>query len=239
MTARPAHVLSLLALVGAFVAFAGGASATTQATSVRFDATLRLTVVRDWSSTAVTTRDGKRVEIRRRGGQTITLRNARPARIAVVRTARGPTPVRYARSAIAGLAGVVARRGASQELVCDPTCTASAGAAACTLPPQRVRGLVARFYASRPHVLSFRPMRLRGAEFAQSCPPEPAVVRRERAGIDDAQGSVDEDDFFDSSLARLTLDGSYEATTTFTGAESGRVAQRIRWTLLLRRVASR
>ncbi len=234
---RPVYVLSLLAVAAVLAGSAGAATAAKEATTARFDATLRLTITRSWHSTAVTMRDGVRVELRKQGRRTATLRNARPTRIAVVRTPRAATPVRYVGATIRGVAGTVAKRGNSEDFVCNPRCSPAAEPRVCALPPVRVRGLAARFFARRAHVLAFRPMRLRAPVITSSCPPEPAEVRREQAGIEDAQGAVDEDDFFETSAARLTLEGSFDSTTTFTGPESGRVTQRVRWTLFLRRVA--
>ena len=88
-----------------------------------------------------------------------------------------------------------------------------------------------RFFRSARNEISFHSARLPAA--GTSCPRESAAVRAIRPGLHAAEGEIAEVD-----LARArsqTAFASAERTTDLEGAETGRIVERISWSLTFSR----
>jgi hypothetical protein len=90
-----------------------------------------------------------------------------------------------------------------------------------------VSGGTFRFYRSARNEISFHAAKLPAA--GSSCPREPAAVRAIRPGLQDAEGEIAEGDL--ARAVSQTALASAELTTDLDGAATGRVVERVSWSL--------
>jgi hypothetical protein len=90
-----------------------------------------------------------------------------------------------------------------------------------------VSGGTFRFYRSARNEISFHSARLPTA--GTSCPREPAAVRAVRPGLRHAQGEFAEADL--AAARSQTAFASADLTTDLEGAVTGRVVERVSWSL--------
>lgn len=218
-------------VVAALCALAGSSAlgARAQAPAV-YDVTLRGTVTKTWRYDGVEF-DEEDCERRTtlQGRRTVTFRSVRPARVSVAAGRSGR--VRYIGRRRLLVRAVVASSGERSARLGGPEACpqGSAGRVRC---PRRIRRISASvtFTARRQNQL--RVSRLR---YPRDVGCEPPPVRAEEIGTDVPTGKLRERVLLDETLAELAVPGEAVDTTTFEGDDTGRVVQRVRWTLVFER----
>ena len=192
-----------------------------------FDVTLRATVTKNWNTVTESTEESCTVFRRSIGRRTVTLRSARPTRIAV--TLRSGK-VSFSPAAVRFVAVQVTQTGENRTRREAP-CSTATERERCRPAKRSVSGGTFRFFRSARNEISFHSARLPAA--GTSCPRESAAVRAIRPGLHAAEGEIAEVD-----LARArsqTAFASAERTTDLEGAETGRIVERISWSLTFSR----
>lgn len=230
--AAPVRALRLvsLALLTALAALPMALAA--DSATRRFMVTGRASLSERWTYTATTSTGGCSSRVSATGLRTIGLRTSD---LGAVRGtwAGGTARARFTGSILFG--GTVTQSGTKTTRV--------TGAAVCdkgthTSTCPRVR----RTFSSRPvglvsghpHRIGFRPLRgIVAPAFYTDCPGEPTAIRRLSNGLEAADAGYRERELFDPSTGGYGVEGDTTLTTPVT---NGIVVQRIRWSLLFRRV---
>jgi hypothetical protein len=211
-----------IALAGLLAILSGTADGARPARAT-FDVTLRATVTKDWDTVTESTEESCTVFRRSIGRTAVTLRSARPTRIVVTlrsgRASFSPAAVRFVVVRLTQTGENRTRRAAP--------CRKGTEREHCRPAKQKVSGGMFRFFRSARNEISFHYARLPAA--GTSCPHESAAVRAIRPGLRGAEGEIAE-----VALAggrSQTALASSELTTELEGAETGRVVERISWSL--------
>ena len=211
-----------LALLFVIAALAGAADAA-RPTRAAFDVTIRATVTKDWN-TAVESKEGGCTVVRRSiGHRTVTLRSSRPTRV-VVRLRSGRAS--FSPSNVHFVTATVVQSGENRTRRAAP-CGSGTERKRCRRTTRRAAGASFRFFRSVPDELSFRPATLPTS--GSRCPRESAAVRSNRPGLSDAEGQISEVAL--AGGAPQTAFASSEVETDLEGLESGRVVERVHWSL--------
>jgi hypothetical protein len=204
-----------------------------EASSARFLVTVRATVAKRWSYATSTTSAGCTTKTKGSGTRTITLR----ADEAIVngRWAGGKARARFM-NPVRGISGAVTQSGEKTTRLSGSDCTTEGRHYDCSRKYRTFEHRTAQLVSVRAHRLGFR--RMRGVvpdDFFDSCPGEPVAIRSVGGNIDLADVKFGERDLFAHTTAALTLRARADVTTTNLPA-SGRVVQRVRWTVVFRRL---
>jgi hypothetical protein len=208
---------------------AATAHAATQPTRVSFNVTLQATVTKEWNALRQATEAGCPVSKRTIGRRKITLRSTRPTTV-VVMFREGS--VSYSPSAIRFVALETTRTGDQTTRVQAP-CPARTVTNRCARAREQVGGGTFRFFRSGRDEISFHSTRL--PELRSACPRESAAVRAIRPSLQDAQGEISEATLQDARYPAQTAGGTAEITSDLEGAETGRVVERVNWSLTFTR----
>jgi hypothetical protein len=215
-----------IALVCVLAILAGAADAA-RPTRVEYDVTIRATVTKDWDTSVESIEEGCTVVRRSIGLRTVTLRSSRPTPIVVsLRSGKAsftPSTVRFVTAKVTQIGENRTRRAAP--------CGSGTERRRCRPASRRAAGRSFRFFRSGRNEISFRPAPLPGS--GSACPRESAAVRSNRPGLRDAEGRMSE-----VALARgtpQTAFGSSEVEIELGGAETGRLVERVRWSLTFAR----
>jgi hypothetical protein len=188
-----------------------------------FEVTLRATVTKDWNTVTESTEGSCTVVRRSIGRRVVRLRSARPTPVAVT---LGSGKATFSPAAVRFVVVRVTQTGEERTRRESP-CRTGAQRVRCRPATRRVSGGTFRFYRSARNEISFHSARLPAA--GSSCPREPAAVRAIRPGLAEAEG-----EFAEADLARAlpqTAFASAELITDLDGAETGRVVERVSWSL--------
>jgi hypothetical protein len=192
-----------------------------------FDVTLRATVAKSWNTVTESTEEGCTVFRRSIGRRTVTLRSVRPTPMVVsLRSGKAsfsPAAVRFVVVQVTQTGENRTRR--------EAPCSTVTERVSCRPAKRRVSGGTFRFFRSARNEITFHSARLPAA--GTSCPRESAAVRAIRPGLRAAEGEIAE-----AGLVRQrpqTAFGSAELTTDLEGAETGRIVERISWSLTFSR----
>jgi hypothetical protein len=188
-----------------------------------FDVTLRATITKDWNVVTESTEEGCTVVRRSIGRRVVTLRSARPTPIAVT---LGSGKVTFSPAAVRFVVVRVNQTGENRTRRESP-CPSGTGRDRCRPAKRKVSGGTFRFFRSARNEISFHSARLPTA--GTSCPREPAAVRAIRPGLRDAQGEFAEADL--AAARSQTAFASADLTTDLEGAVTGRVVERVSWSL--------
>jgi hypothetical protein len=188
-----------------------------------FDVTLRATITKDWNTLTESTEEGCRVFRRSIGRRTVTLRSARPTPITVT---LGSGKASFSPAAVRFVVVRVTQTGENRTRRASP-CRTGTERERCRPAKRKVSGGTFRFYRSARNEISFHSARLPTA--ATSCPRESAAVRAIRPGLRDAEAEIAEVDL--AEARSQTAFASAELITDLEGAETGRVVERISWSL--------
>lgn len=192
-----------------------------------FAVSLKATVTKDWNTQVESTEDGCTVVRSSIGHQTVTLRSSRPTTVIVTRRAG---KVSFSPSAVQFVTAKVTQSGEERTRKERP-CRPGTEHQRCPPVTRRVLRAPLRFFRSARNELSFRPATL--PQSASSCPPESAAVQAFRPALEDARGKMAE-----IALARgvpQTAIARSDTTTELEGPETGRVVERVRWSLTFAR----
>ncbi|HEU5065149.1 MAG TPA: hypothetical protein VFT86_04610 [Gaiellaceae bacterium] len=214
------------ALVCVIAILAGSADAA-RPTSATFTVTIQATVTKDWNTAVESTEGGCTVVRRSIGHRTVTLRSLRPTTV-VVRVRSGKAS--FSPSAVRFVTAKVTQSGENRARKVQP-CGSGTDRERCRPSTRRVSLGPLRFVRSRRNELTFRPTTLPRAGTA--CPRESAPVRAIRPGLRDAAGQIAEVEL--AGGAAQTAFASADATTDLEGAETGRVVERVRWSMTFAR----
>lgn len=216
-----------LALAFVFAGLAGTSDVGARPSAVSFSVTLQATVTKDWNTVTETTEEGCAVSHRWSGKRRIVLRSVTPTNVVVTlkhgRASFRPSAVRFVRVD-------VKTTGALLTHIKAP-CVEKIETKRCAAYRHVARGATLRFFRSRSNEISFHPARL--PVEMRACPRESTAVRSIRPGLRDAQGTFSELGL--SRGASQTAFGSAEVTTELEGAATGRVVERVSWSLTFTR----
>jgi hypothetical protein len=219
---RYCGVICVTVLVGLLAIVAGTAGGALPARAT-FDVTLRATVTKDWNTVTESTEGSCTVVRRSIGRRVVTLRSARPTPVAVTlgsgKATFSPTAVRFVVVRVTQTGEDRTRR--------ESPCRTGVQRVRCRPATRRVSGGTFRFYRSARNEISFHSAKLPAA--GASCPREPAAVRAIRPGLREAQGEIAEADL--ARAVSQTALASAELITDLEGANTGRVVERVSWSL--------
>lgn len=226
---RPLRLLSVALLTAlAVLPMALAADTATR----RFMVTGRATMTERWTYTAATSSGGCTSRVRATGSRTIGLHTSD---LSAVRGAWAGGTARARFTGSIRFGGTVTQSGTKTTrvtgvAVCDKgTHTATCPRVSRTFSSRSV-GLV----STHAHRIGFRALRgVVAPAFYNDCPREPTAIRRLSNGLEAADAGYKERELFDPSTGGYGVEGDTTLTTPVT---NGEVVQRIRWTLLFRRV---
>jgi hypothetical protein len=194
---------------------------------VTFDVSLRATVTKDWNTVVASTEEGCAVSRRSIGHRTVTLRSARPTPVTVTFSSGKAS---FSPSAVRFVAVQVTQSGENRTRKESP-CRTGTERDRCRPSKRRVSGGSFRFFRSGRNEISFRVVRLPAA--GATCPRESTAVRALRPGLGDAEGEISEADL--AAARPQTAFASAAVTTDLDGEETGRVVERVQWSLTFSR----
>ena len=187
--------------------------------------TLQATVSKNWNTVTDTTRGGCDVSIHSVGSRKVVLRSSRPTRVVV--TSRGggvsysPAAVRFVKIEVKGSGNETTKfKAPCKEHTVHDTCRQSHGA---------VGGSTFRFFRSKRNELAFRSTRL--PESSDSCPFQSAAVRAIRPGLHQAEAELSEAALTNPRIPAQTALANADAETDLDSEETGRITERVRWSL--------
>jgi opacity protein-like surface antigen len=233
MAMRLLRLISAMCAVFA-VALQAASAADSQSSATRFAATLRGSVVRQWSYTSSSTINGCKTRAKAAGTRKMTLRSSDVSLVA------GSWSGSTSRARFSGkivLGGAVQQSGTKTTTVTAGIgCEVGTHKQTCLRVNRSVSGKTTGLISRRLHRLGLvRIPNLVSSDFNTACPGEPANVRSIGGGLELAGARYNEADLFARSTGGVTLQGSVDVSTKLLNG-SGSVAEHIRWTLTLRRV---
>jgi hypothetical protein len=203
--------------------------------SRQFLVTLHATVTKQWTYATSTKAAGCTSRVAGSGVRTISLRSSEASLIT------GSWPGGRARVSFSQplrlLTGSITQAGTKT--------TQNTGAAPCSQETHQLQcARITRSFQNRSvrvisrHVHRLGFSRIKGlvpSDFFGSCPGEPSAVRAIAGGIELADSTYSERDLFDQATAAVTQQGSADVTNNFLNG-TGTVLERVRWTLIFRRL---
>ena len=209
------------------IAVLAGTADAARPTRAVFDVTIRATVTKDWRTSVESTEEGCTVVRRSIGHRTVTLRSSRPTRIVVTlragKASFSPSAVRFVTAKVTQSGENTTRR--------EARCGSGTDRQRCRRASRRVPNRSLGFFRSSRNEISFRAATLPGS--GSACPGESAAVRANRPSLRDAEGQISEAAL--AGGASQTAFGSSEVTADLEGAETGRVVERVHWSLTFAR----
>ena len=215
----------VLAFLCLLVALAASARDAAPAKRALVKVSLRATITKTWNTVTETTLGGCDVSIHSVGSRKVVLRSSRPTRVVV--TSRGggvsysPAAVRFVKIEVKGSGNETTKfKAPCKEHTVHDTCRQSHGA---------VGGSTFRFFRSKRNELAFRSTRL--PESSDSCPFQSAAVRAIRPGLHQAEAELSEAALTNPRIPAQTAFANADAETDLDSEETGRVTERVRWSL--------
>ena len=231
MRASPGLILALLAAV---VSLPAALAADTQSASAHFLVSAHATVVKTWTYSTSATVAGCRSRVSGSGSRTISFRSSDLSPVSVS-WAGGDVRARFA-GAIP-IVGTLIQTGTKTTRVSGASsCDAGTHRVTCRRLRSSISGREVRVVSRRAHRMSLTPLRgVVPAAFYGDCPGEPRPIRRMSNGLEIADTRYSEPDLLSGSTGGFGVEGGADVTTRLF-SPPGKVVQRIRWTLLFRRV---
>ena len=227
-----------LSLVASVLVLAAGTAHAAQRPEARFEATLNATLTKEWTFTRVDEEAGCTRTTRGAGRWQATLATRRATTVRAI--AAGGGKVRFSGAVLKALAGTASQTGSfTTKSTGDSSCERVARSVRCARERRSFRGASTSFESPRKRVL--RVGRLRGAggmRFQSRCLDLPLDIRQIRTDLPLAPGPLDAADVFARNVPRWFVTGDTEQVTTIEGDITGRVTERVRWTLNFKRLAS-
>ncbi|HEV3479861.1 MAG TPA: hypothetical protein VG144_10490 [Gaiellaceae bacterium] len=224
-----------LSLVASVLVLAAGTAEAAQRDAV-FKVTLTATLTKNWTFTRVEEEPGCTRTTRGVGRWQASLATRRAAKVRAIAAAGGT--IRFSGAVLKALAGTASQTGSlTTKSTGDPSCERVARSVRCARERRSFRGASASFASPRRRVL--RLGRLRRADvirFQSRCLDVPLDVREIKTDLPLAPGPLDKADVFAQNVPRWFVTGDTEQVTTIEGDVTGRVTERVRWTLNFKRV---
>jgi hypothetical protein len=226
--------LSLLLCVLALAAATAHAAERREAA---FKVTLTAKLTKEWTFTRVEEEAGCTRTTRGAGRWESKLATRRAA---TVRAAAAPGgKVRFSGAVLRALAGNAVQRGSvTSSSTGDPSCERVARSVRCANQRRSFRNGSTSFSSPRRSTLRFG--KLRGADtirFRSACLDVPLDIREVKTDLPLAPGPLDAGDVFARDVPSWFVTGDTEQVTTIDGDVTGRVVERVRWTLNFTRVS--
>ena len=225
-----------LSLVASLFMLAVGTAHAAQRDEARFNVTLTATLTKEWKFTRVEEEAGCTRTTRGSGRWQTTLATRRAATVRAISQTGGR--VRFSGAVLRALTGKASQVGSfTTQATGEPSCERVARSVRCPREGRGFRGASASFASPRSRVLQFG--RLRGADsirFRSNCLDVPLDIRNLKTDLTLAPGPLDARDVFSRNVPRWFVTGDTEQVTTIEGDVTGRVTERVRWTLNFRRI---
>lgn len=232
---RHLRVGSLALLASALVLAAGTANAARRADAA-FKVTLTATLTKQWTFTRLE-EDGDCTQTTRGSGRwQARLASRRAATVRAAAAAGGK--VRFSGAVVRALAGTASQTGSfTRTSTGAPPCERNARSVRCARERRSFRGAAASFQSPRRGVLRLGPLRRAAAiRFQSRCLDVPLDIREVRTDLPLAPGPLARADVFARNVPRWFVTGDSEQVTSIEGDVTGRVTERVRWTLNFRRL---
>jgi hypothetical protein len=201
-----------------------------------FKVTLTATLTKEWKFTRVEEEAGCTRTTRGAGRWQTMVATRRAATVRAI--AAGGGKVRFSGAVLRPLAGKVSQTGSlTTQSTGEPSCERVARSVRCAREGRSFRGASASFASPRRRVL--RLGRLRGADgirFRSNCLDVPLDIHELKTDLPLAPGPLAAGDVFSRNVPRWFVTGDTEQVTTIEGDVTGRVTERVRWTLNFRRL---
>jgi hypothetical protein len=225
-----------VSLLASVVVLAAGTAHAAQRSEAAFKVTLNATLTKDWTFTHVDEDAGCTRTTRGAGRWQATLSTRRAATVRAIGAGGGK--VRFSGAVLRALAGTASQTGSfTTKSTGDPTCERVARSVRCARERRSFRGASTSFASPRRRVL--RLGRLRGAggmRFQSRCLELPLDIRKISTDLPLAPGPLDAADVFARNVPSWFVTGDTEQVTTIEGDVTGRVTERVRWTLTFKRI---
>jgi hypothetical protein len=225
-----------VSLVASVLVLATGTAHAAQSSDARFKVTLTATLTKQWTFTRVDEAAGCTRTTRGAGRWHATVATRRAATVRAI--AAGGGKVRFSGAVLRSLAGTASQSGSfTTKSTGDPSCERVARSVRCARERRSFRGASTSFASPRRSVL--RLGRLRGdggLRFQSRCLDVPLDIREVRTDLPLAPGPLDAADVFARNVPRWFVTGDTEQVTTIEGDVTGRVTERVRWTLNFKRI---
>ena len=234
----------MLRLAGAFIAVTGvllsalGAAGAATPQRAEFRVTLTGTLTKDWTFTQVAAGTCQQVT-RHAGYWKLSLATRSPSRIVVLGPAARGRSLRLAPATVRGISGQARQTGSRRvEVRSGPRCAREIRTTTCAAQNRTFRGGSARLTSPARGKARFAPLRGASAvrSFRAGCPAVPPEIRSIRTDLALADAPLSAADAFDRTVPRFFISGNSEQVTTISGAYTGRVTERVRWTLAFTRL---
>jgi hypothetical protein len=233
---RQLRVGSLSLLLGVLV-LAGGTAHAAQREAA-FKVTLTAELTKEWRFTRVEEGEAGCTRTTRGAGRWASkLATRRAATVRAIGAAGGK--VRFSGAVLRALAGTASQAGSfTTTSTGAPSCERVARSVRCASQRRSFRGASTSFSSPRRSIL--RLGKLRGADtirFRSTCLDVPLDIRALKTDLSLAPGPLDSRDVFARNVPRWFVTGDTEQVTTIEGDVTGRVTERVRWTLNFKRVS--
>jgi hypothetical protein len=236
---RPVRRLrvGLSALSACLLILAGGTALAAEPQQAVFKVTLTGNLTKDWSFTRVEEQGNCTRTTRGSGRWQLRLSSRRPGRVRAIAGVGGR--VRFSDATVTAIGGTATRSGTIRVTTAgSPPCERGTRSVRC---PRQKRTFTRGSSSLRsPRKGFLRLTSLRGASAARSfpsgCLDEPTDIRAIRTDLPLATGPLDAGDVFGRDISRFFVTGNTEQVTTLDGDVTGRVTERVRWTLVFTRL---
>jgi hypothetical protein len=229
---------ALIAVTGVLLSAFGAAGAATPQRA-EFRVSLTGTLTKDWTHARLVAGDCVRVTTHT-GHWKLSLATRRPSRIVVARAASPAGALRLSRATVTSIAGQASQSGFRRsEIRGGQRCIREFQRTTCAGQRRSFRGGTVKLTSPARGRARFAPLRGASAvrSFRGSCPEEPADIRAIRTDLALADAPLTAADAFDRTVPRFFISGNSEQVTTISGPYTGRVTERVRWTLTFTRVS--
>ena len=200
--------------------------------SRQFMVTGHVTITKRWTYTSSSSSNGCTSHVSASGLRTIGLRTSDLSAIRGV-WAGGTARARFTGSVRFG--GTVTQSGTKTTRITGTAgCDKGMHPLACVRIRRTLSDRTVGLVSTHAHRIGFRPLRgLVAPAFYTGCPGEPTAIRRLSNGLEAADAGYKERELFDPSTGGYAVEGD---TTLTIPQTNGNVVERIRWSLLFRRV---
>lgn len=224
-------------LVTCVLLLAWGAAGAAIPQRAAFRVTLTGSLTKDW--TVKRTVEGECNETTTGTGHwRLTLATRSPSRIVTVGPSAPGRSLRIAPALVRSISGRASQTGTSRLEILGPGCVHQVRRTDCRRQTRSFRGATARLTSPAPGRARFAPLRGASAarSFGSACPQEPPDIRSIRTDLALADAPLSAADVFDRDVPRFFISGNTEQVTTIEGDHTGRVTERVRWTLTFTRL---
>jgi hypothetical protein len=225
-----------IAVTGGLLSALGAAGAATPQRA-EFRVTLTATLTKEWRHVRVVSAQCTRTTTHR-GEWRLTLAARRASRVVIARPATSGGRLRISPATVGALAGQAQQRGGRDVLIQGPRCPRESTSVRCGVQRRSFRGASARLTSPARGRARFTPLRGAGRarSFRRTCPEEPVDISSLRTDLALADAPLAAADVFDPTVTRFFISGNTEQVTTLSGPYTGRVTERVRWTLTFTRL---